>query len=288
MPTCAGAGMTAREAYVHVCGLLQDAGVPDAAFDADALIAHVAGASRFILDDLTASQTADLLALAARRARREPLQYILGSWSFLDLELAVGPGVLVPRPETEEVCLAAAGLLEGQEAPAILDLCSGSGALALGLQSRLPKAQVTAVEQSPEAFAYLLRNIEAFAQRRPRAPRAVLADAFAYHGQLPRQSLDLLVCNPPYVTAEEYGQLAPEVLAEPRVALVAAQEGLAFYRAISANYRLALRPGGWLVFEIGAGQGAAVCGILAQDGYGDIGLRQDMAGHNRIVLAKKR
>lgn len=275
--------MRAQDAYLQIRDMLRQAGVEDAGFDASALFAHVVGRPRFFVDEVDGAQWQALLALAQRRAKREPLQYILGRWPFLDLELAVGPGVLAPRPETEEVCLAAAELVRatGLEHPNILDLCSGTGALALGLQSLLPGASVTAVELHPDAFGYLLQNTA------DTEVRAVRADALTYYKELPPESLDLLVSNPPYVTEAEYGTLAPEVHAEPRSALVAGEEGLAFYRAFARDYRAAVRPGGHLVFEIGAGQGRALQRILEENGWHAIAIRQDTAGHDRMAIGKR-
>ena len=281
--------MKARLAFLHVRESLTKAGIPDAGFDADALFTHAAGGSRFAVDDITEAQWQLLLSLTRRRVGREPLQYLLGSWGFLSLDLAVGPGVLVPRPETEQVCLAAAQLAEDEkwQVPCILDLCSGSGALALGLQTLLPTARITAVEWDAAAFAYLAKNVAAFAARGQHAPHPVKADAFTYHRQLAPQSLDIIVSNPPYVTAAEYEGLAPEVRAEPRQALVAGENGLSFYHAIAMRYKQAVKPGGCVVLEIGAAQGEALRQILAASQWRDIAVYQDYAGLDRIVVARR-
>ncbi len=285
----AGRPVASREAYARLRQMLEEAGVEDAGFDAEQLFRHVAGAPRQLAEGLSAEAWRRLQALAARRAQREPLQYILGRWPFLDLELEVGPGVLIPRPETEEVCLAAAGLVEALPAPAVLDLCAGSGALGLGLQSRVPAARVSLVENSPEALVWLRRNAEAFAAARPGlpAPKVLAANALAYHEELSGECLDLILCNPPYVSEAEYAGLAPELYAEPKAALVAPEEGLFFYRVITEKYRDKLRPGGWLVFEIGAGQGEAVMGFFAKNGYECVELRRDMAGLQRMVFGRR-
>lgn len=272
--------------YLRLKKQLQEAGVEDAGFDVEQLIRHVAGRSRFELNALTPAQLAALEALATRRAQRQPLQYLLGTWPFLGLELKVGPGVLIPRGETEQVCLAAAQTLAGVEAPAVLDLCAGAGALALGIQSCVPGARVTAVELYPEAFAYLEANIAAFAESHASAPCAVQADVCTYGATLPTAAFHLIVSNPPYVSEQEYATLAPELAHEPRTALVAGQGGLAFYHAIAQGYRHCLVPGGHLVFELGAGQGPAVAARLAQSGYGGIRLLPDTAGHTRIAVAR--
>lgn len=281
--------MNAQSQQMHLAvkDLLTEAGVEDAARETDLLFRHVCGASRLEREMLTEAECDQLRELARRRAKREPLQYILGSWAFLDLEILVGPGVLIPRPETEEVCLAAAEAVKGKNDPAVLDLCAGSGALGLGLQSMLPAAKVRCVEMDEAAFPWLEKNIRAFKKGHKRAPEAVRADVLAWHETLRDASVDLIVANPPYVTEAEYEEVAPEIRYEPRQALVAAEEGLAFYRAIARDYRRVLRPGGYIVFEIGASQGPAVARILAGERWAGAGLRKDMSGRNRIAVAMR-
>lgn len=274
------------DAVRKVKNLLAEAGIDDAAFEAAQLFEHVAGESRFLAADLTNEQWQRLQMLAQKRAQRYPLQYLLGSWAFMGLELEVGPGVLIPRPETEEVCEAALGVLRAKMAPAVLDLCAGTGALALGIQKNLPQATVTAVELQEAAFDFLRRNCGRYAGEWERVPQAVCADALEYYKTLPPAGLDLIVSNPPYVTEKEYKALAPELYFEPQTALVAPEDGLLFYRRIADAYKPALKPGGALVFEIGAGQGEAVEGILFANGYTAVEVRRDAAGNPRIALAK--
>ena len=153
------AGMQPREALREVEARLTAVGCPDADFDAGELFRLVTGQDARLADrPLTAEQAAKLEALTARRATREPLQYLCGSWPFLDFELAVGPGVLCPRADTEVVAEAAAQMLAGVQAPKVLDLCAGTGCLGLGVKRFCPEADVTCVEKSPEAFRYLKKN----------------------------------------------------------------------------------------------------------------------------------
>ena len=153
------AGMQPREALREVEARLTAAGCPDADFDAGELFRLVTGQDARLADrPLTVEQAAKLEALTARRATREPLQYLCGSWPFLDFELAVGPGVLCPRADTEVVAEAAAGMLAGVEAPRVLDLCAGTGCLGLGVKRFCPAAQVTSLEKSPAAYRYLEQN----------------------------------------------------------------------------------------------------------------------------------
>ena len=280
------AGMQPREALREVEARLTAAGCPDADFDAGELFRLVTGQDARLADmSLTAEQAAKLEALTARRATREPLQYLCGSWPFLDFELAVGPGVLCPRADTEVVAEAAAQMLAGVQAPKVLDLCAGTGCLGLGVKRFCPEADVTCVEKSPEAFRYLKKN--AVSALKQGTARAVEGDLFHYWKGLPEGKLDLIVSNPPYLTAAEMQQLQPEVAREPAMALEAGEDGLVFYRALAEHYQNALRPGGALALEIGWQQREAVTALLAANGWVDIACRKDYGGNDRCILARR-
>ena len=279
-------GMQPREALREVETRLTAAGCPDADFDAGELFRLVTGQDARLADrPLTAEQAAKLEALTARRATREPLQYLCGSWPFLDFELAVGPGVLCPRADTEVVAEAAAQMLAGVQAPKVLDLCAGTGCLGLGVKRFCPEADVTCVEKSPEAFRYLKKN--AASALKQGTARAVEGDLFNYWQGLPEGELDLIVSNPPYLTAAEMRQLQPEVAREPAMALEAGEDGLVFYRALAEHYQNALRPGGSLALEIGWQQREAVTALLAANGWVDIACRKDYGGNDRCILARR-
>ena len=284
------AGLAPREALRRVQARLEQAGCPDADFDARELFRLAAGRDPR-LDDrpLAAEEAARLEALCVRRAAREPLQYLCGAWPFLDFDLAVGPGVLCPRADTEVVAEAAAGTLAGIAAPQVLDLCAGTGCLGLGIKRLCPGAQVTCVEKSPEAFVYLEQNVRCALRGRVPAPavQAVQGDLFTYWQSLSEGRLDLIVSNPPYLTAAEMERLQPEVAREPAMALAAGEDGLVFYRALAEHYQRALRPGGALVLEIGWQQRAAVCALLAARGWNGIECRQDFGGNDRCILARR-
>ena len=280
------AGMQPREALREVEARLTAAGCPDADFDAGELFRLVTGQDARLADrPLTAEQAAKLEALTARRATREPLQYLCGSWPFLDFELTVGPGVLCPRADTEVVAEAAAQMLAGVQAPKVLDLCAGTGCLGLGVKRFCPEADVTCVEKSPEAFRYLKKN--AVSALKQGTARAVEGDLFTYWQGLPEGELDLIVSNPPYLTAAEMQQLQPEVAREPAMALEAGEDGLVFYRALAEHYQNALRPGGALALEIGWQQREAVTALLAANGWVDIACRKDYGGNDRCILARR-
>lgn len=280
------AGMRPQEAVREIEARLTAAGCPDADFDARELFRLVTGADLRLADQpLTAAQADRLETLTVRRADREPLQYLCGSWPFLDFELAVGPGVLCPRADTEVVAEAAAGLLAGVQKPKVLDLCAGTGCLGLGVKRFCPDAVVTSLEKSPEAFRYLEQNAKNALHRPAATP--VQGDLFTYWETLPEGELDLIVSNPPYLTAAEMQQLQPEVAREPAMALEAGADGLVFYRAIAEHYQKALRPGGALALEIGWQQREAVTALLAENGWVEIACKKDYGGNNRCITARR-
>lgn len=302
LPAAELTGQPPRAAQRLAAVALAAAGCPDAVFDARLLVQEAIGANpRLNETPLTAPEAARLAELCAARCQRQPLQYLLGRWPFLDFTLAVGPGVLIPRADTEIVCEAAAECLRALSkpqgpAPRALDLCAGSGALALGLRRLVPNAQVAALEKSPEALCYLRRNAAealrgllpgpAAPQTGEPAVEVIEGDVFTYQRQLPPASLDLIVSNPPYLTEAEMAARQPELWWEPALALSGGADGLAFYRHIAAAYRAALRPGGALVLEIGAAQGPAVTALLEQHGWQAIGTRRDLSGNPRAVIAR--
>ncbi len=265
---------------------LRNADIEDPRFEVDVLLETVTGKHRLQTDEITPEQREQFQAMLLRRCHREPLQYIIESWDFLGLRLSVGPGVLIPRPETEELCLLAAEVLKQEEEPTALDLCAGSGALALGMQLLCENAHITAVELYAEAFSYLQKNCTRFALDHPRAPLPVLFDVHHYHRNLTPGQFSLIVSNPPYLSFSEYARLEKELYHEPKQALLANEDGLAFYRSIAKHYKSALRKGGRLFFEIGAAQGDAVQHILHQNGYRNICLHHDLSHRARIVQAQ--
>lgn len=280
------AGMRPQEAVREIEARLTAVGCPDADFDARELFRLVTGADLRLADQpLTAAQADRLETLTVRRADREPLQYLCGSWPFLDFELAVGPGVLCPRADTEVVAEAAAGLLAGVQKPKVLDLCAGTGCLGLGVKRFCPDAVVTSLEKSPEAFRYLEQNAKNALHRPAATP--VQGDLFTYWETLPEGELDLIVSNPPYLTAAEMQQLQPEVAREPAMALEAGADGLVFYRAIAEHYQKALRPGGALALEIGWQQREAVTALLAENGWVEIACKKDYGGNDRCITARR-
>ncbi|MGN0984023.1 MAG: peptide chain release factor N(5)-glutamine methyltransferase [Gemmiger sp.] len=276
------AGVTPAAAVRTVQAALSAAGCPDADYDARELVRGVLGADPRLREaPLTAAEAQRLTALAARRAAREPLQYLLGEWAFMGLPLRVGPGVLCPRPDSEVVCEAAIDLLRHCPAPVVLDLCAGTGCLGLGVRRFVPSARVTCVEKSPAALRYLCANTACT------GVKAVEGDLFTFHRTLPAEGVDLILCNPPYLTAAEMAALMPETAHEPAMALDGGADGLDFYRALVRDYRAALRPGGWLVLEIGCAQRQAVLELGARFGWQNGRCVRDYGGNDRAVLLQK-
>ena len=307
-------GLTPRAAVALVQQRLAAAGCPDADFDARELFRLATGRDPRLSERvLTEEQAARLETLCQRRESREPLQYLCGRWPFLDFELAVGPGVLCPRADTEVVAEAAAQTLAGCAAPKVLDLCAGTGCLGLGIKRLCPTASVTCVEKSPEALHYLVCNVRTALRSLPQgstedvleedeptlgsgllgiaalppAAQAVEGDLFDDWRGLPEGGLDLIVSNPPYLTASEMEDLQPEVAKEPAMALAAGEDGLDFYRALARHYQTPLRPGGTLALEIGWQQREAVCALLQAEGWTQIRCIQDLGGNDRCILAQR-
>ena len=270
---------------------LADAGIDSARWDAEQLVAFVAGIPRAQLprlDSLTCEQVERFRALVARRAARVPLQHLTGTVGFRYIELMVGPGVFVPRPETESVAGAAIDLLRGcGPAPVVVDLCSGSGAIALSIANEVPYARVHAVELDPGALAWLTRNATA---RRDAGDTGVGIHQDDAREALPELdgAVDVVVSNPPYVAADELADVDPEVRDhDPRVALVADNGGLAVIRDVAATAWRLLRPGGWVVVEHSDRQGESAPAVLSAAGFVEVTDEADLAGRPRIAKGRR-
>jgi release factor glutamine methyltransferase len=225
--------------------------------------------------ELTETELAAVRELLTRRANREPLAYILGEWGFRRLNLKVDARALIPRPETEIVVERCLAVLAGRDDPEVIDVGTGSGAIALAIADEYPGARVTAIDASPDALALARENAELTG----------LADRvrFLEHdltAGLPDGPWDLVVSNPPYVEPEELATLQPEVRDwEPREALVG--EGMT--EAIARSARQTLKPGGWLVLEVGDGTAERVCRLIGELGFSEVTPFPDLAGRDRVV-----
>jgi release factor glutamine methyltransferase len=285
MGAAAAAVPTVGEALAGAVGRLEAAGVPEARADAEVLLAAVLGTTRAGLvaaarRPLAPAAGAALDALLARRAAREPLHYVVGEREFWSLPFAVDARVLVPRPETE--LLVETALRLAPAARRILDVGTGSGAVAAALARERPAARVWASDVSLDALAVARLNLA----RHAPAVGLVAGDLLAPFGG---GRFDLVVSNPPYVADAELARLAPEVRAhEPRLALAAGEDGLAVLRALVAAAPRVLTPGGWLVMEMGAGQGSALRAAVEATGrWPRIEVVRDHAGIERVLAVEE-
>ncbi|MGY5125691.1 peptide chain release factor N(5)-glutamine methyltransferase [Streptomyces nigrescens] len=264
---------------------LADAGVPSPRFDAEELAAFVHGVKRGELHHVKdADFDARYWEAVARREAREPLQHITGRAFFRYLELSVGPGVFVPRPETESVVGWAIDAVRAMDVvePLIVDLCTGSGAIALALAQEVPRSRVHAVELSEEALDYARKNVE--------GSRVVLhhGNALTALPELDGQ-VDLVVSNPPYIPLTEWEYVAPEARDhDPELALFSGQDGLDTIRGIERTAHRLLRPGGVVVIEHADTQGGQVPWIFTEErGWADAADHPDLNNRPRFATARR-
>lgn len=235
-------------------------------------------------EDYPSEDSALLFEQAVGQRRSRPLQYILGEWEFCGMKLAVGEGVLVPREDTMALVELAAEALKGVAAPRVLDLCAGSGAVALGITRLLPDAQIVCVELSEQALPYLRRNLQKYA---PENSQVIIADVLkppVYDETLAPESFDIIVSNPPYIPTADLDDLSREVHQEPQMALDGGSDGLDFYRAITELWTPLLREGGLLAFELGIGQHEDVRRIFVRKKANKIALKRDFSGIERAII----
>lgn len=266
-------------------GLLTRAGVDNPDGDTAEILCAVLGCNHTQLilreDDIPARFCDRAMQMARRRADGEPIQYVLGSWSFMGRDYKVGEGVLIPRDDTEVVVCEALKRAQGFSRPVVVDLCAGSGIIAVTLEKELSGATVFAVEKSEEAYAYLQENI-ALNQSSVKAIHADLSDCFS---DFDDSSLDMIVSNPPYIRSDEIAELQSEVQYEPRLALDGGKDGYVFYEMIIRLWSRKLKNGGCIAFEIGEGQYETIAEMLRSAGYTDIKGTPDIQGITRAVTA---
>ncbi|MBU5462291.1 peptide chain release factor N(5)-glutamine methyltransferase [Lachnoclostridium sp. MSJ-17] len=269
-----------RDSYLGCRDALEKGGIENAAFEAQCMLEHLTGLNRASLlahgSDAFDRQD-ELDEMIQRRLKNEPLQYILGSWSFMGIELKVGDGVLIPRDDTEVVLNLCLDHLKNIKSAKCADLCSGSGAIALALE-RYGKAEVTAVELSGKAFYFLEKNINAS------GVTALRDDVLTCHKQFEDGYFDLIVSNPPYIPSGEISSLQAEVQFEPRMALDGGSDGCDFYRAIISGWKSKLKAGGAMAFELGEGQADIVREMMKGAGFVNIRTETDFGGTHRAII----
>lgn len=273
--------MTIHQALTGAQARLERAGVPDAAHDAAWLMGSLLGLSRLSTlargtEPISVDTQAQFERLVQRREKREPLQYILGETAFMGHRVLCRPGVLIPRNDSEILCQQAiARLDEGQRA---LDLCCGSGAIALSLKLARPEAEVWASDLSEQALALARDN----AALHDANVNFCLGDLFA---PLKGLRFHLIACNPPYIPSAALISAQPELQYEPALALDGGMDGLDLCRPIFIEAPRYLEPGGWLLIEMGDGQAEALRAMAHVD-FGTIKLYDDYAGLPRVMAAQ--
>ncbi|MBR4123896.1 MAG: peptide chain release factor N(5)-glutamine methyltransferase [Clostridia bacterium] len=276
--------MTIFEAYNSTKQKLMKAGIEDYVFEAKQIIKHITGLNATAIltnynRNLTEFQQNNLTALLRQREIRYPLQYIFGEWDFYGRPFYVGPGVLVPRADTETLVEAGLDYLKDKQGPKILDLCAGSGCIGITFACERKDSEVLMVEKFDEAINYAERNIH-----KNNATNSAIKKGDVFDSVEAEGSYDLIVSNPPYIAESEINEMSPETQFEPQTALLAKDDGLEFYKAIANNYKKALKNGGMLAFEVGFKQSEAVAEILKLAGFADIKFKKDLSDINRVVI----
>lgn len=269
--------MTLNQAYDYAKLFLQGNGVDEYDFKALCIVCHLAGISNSEyhskLDvEIITSRLADMLW---RVKSGEPLQYVIGKWDFYESEFYVGKGVLIPRPETEELVDLALSVSNKYSNPIIYDLCSGSGCIGISLAKKLPNATVYCVEKSEDAFSYLVKNAKGVDNV------VCINDDINNYIDIP--NADIIVSNPPYIKSDDIASLQSEVLKEPAMALDGGNDGLDFYRIINDKWHDRLNKYGTLLLEIGNDQGESIKSVLTS--FSSVIVKKDMYSNDRMVIA---
>ncbi len=270
------------DAYNSCKKRLADAGIEDCYFDAKQMIKRVTGYTNMEIlnhynDELTEYQQKSFDDMIDKRCMRYPLQYILGDWDFYGRTFKVGAGVLIPRADSETIIDTAKEIFEGKKCENILDLCAGSGCLGITLSLELG-GKAVCLEKYEPAAKFLRENAKIL------NPECEIVEGDIFEGTANDKKYDLIVSNPPYIKANDMETLQPEVTFEPANALYGGEDGLMFYRAIAVNYAGALKNGGVLMFEAGIDEANDIAEILSSAGFGDVQIRKDAAGVDRVVF----
>ena len=275
--------MTIFEAYNNTKKKLQAAGIEDYVFESKQIIKHITGFSATQIltnynNKLSQFQQDNLTAIIRQREIRYPLQYIFGEWDFYGRSFYVGPGVLVPRADTETVIDHCLEYLKEKSEPKILDLCAGSGCIGITLGKEKTDSKVLMVEKYNEAITYAEKNI-----KRNCADNTEIINGDIFEAVGGEEKYDLIVSNPPYIPAEEMSIVSPETKFEPETALLAEDDGMEFYKAIITNYKNSLKEGGMLCFEVGINEYQKVSQLLSVAGFENISVKKDLGEIERAV-----
>lgn len=276
--------MTVNEIYQSGLKLLENNNIENSKFEAQSLLQKAFSLDRvgFIIhktDKADENCSHNFLNFIEKRISGEPLQYILGEWSFMGFDFKVGRGVLIPRDDTEVVVNLCIDFLKNRADKKTVDLCSGSGAIAVALD-KISGAEVTAVEIDETAFSYLETNVK----ENNSSVKPVMADALKICDTFADGGLDLIVSNPPYIKSADIETLQKEVQLEPRLALDGGEDGCDFYREIVSRWGRKLKKGGALAFELGEGQADTVKALMTEQGFSDFKISLDFGGVQRAII----
>lgn len=265
---------------------LTAAGADSPQFDAMCLMEHCFGINRPMLsvmgdDTPDAEKEEQFLAKLKMRSEGFPLQYIVGTWTFMDIPFSVGKGVLIPRDDTEVLVREVLNRIDGIQNPKIIDLCSGSGAVAVAIAKNRPDAEITAVELSEQAFAYLTKNIK---MNGCTNIKAVNGDIFKIFVDFDDLSFDVIASNPPYIKTNVIPTLSSEVKHEPHLALDGGEDGMMFYNAIAENWLKKLKCGGLIAVEISEDLSEQIVDLFEKNSVNNITVLKDMSELDRAIF----
>lgn len=284
--------MTYRELFGTAVNLLEKAENDSPEYEVRELMKYYFGITRLSYavlknDKADAENAVRFLDAVKKRSEGYPLQYLLKSWTFMDCEFTVGEGVLIPRDDTEVCVRECMSRMEKSRmtAPVIIDLCSGSGAIAVSLAKKYPDAYIIAAELSEKAYGYLLENIEINSCAGIIHP--VRADIAELYNEYEDGYFDVIISNPPYIKTDELPTLQKEVQFEPKIALDGGSDGLFFYRIIAEKWLSKLKKGGIISLEIGEQQGQDVSSLLKHQGLKETSIIYDISGLERTVISQK-
>jgi release factor glutamine methyltransferase len=271
--------MTLKEAYSYSVNFLAGNGVDEADFKALCVVCHLDGIrnsqyEQHKNDEIILSRLADMLW---KLKTGEPLQYVLGKWDFYESEFYVGKGVLIPRPETEELVDMAVKHIKSLGKCVVYDLCAGSGCIGLSVAKACSNATVYLIEKSSEAFYYLKKNSQNIDNA------VIICDDI--NNTENRDKADVIISNPPYIKSSDLATLQSEVQQEPSMALDGGADGLDFYRLINEKWAPLINNNGTLFLEIGNEQGKDIVSVLSN--FKDIKVIKDIYGNDRMVKALK-
>lgn len=282
--------MTWKEFYNEAVRRLNEAGVEENKSEADIIFEYCFNMDKLKIilhgnEKLPENLIDKLDGIINKREKGIPIQYVLGEWNFRDLKFKVGEGVLVPRDDTNILIDVSIEFLNSKKAPCVVDLCSGSGCVAISIERelKLKNPEVFGVELSKKAFEYFKINAEINRSN----VKAINGDILKIYSDFCDDKFDAIVSNPPYIRTDEIPQLQKEVKSEPVMALDGGKDGLYFYKSICKNWVSKLKSGGMIAFEIGLGQENEVKKIMEESGIGCIKFYKDINGIIRVVSGIK-